>query len=609
MIEKMNLACVVSVEPKKDEMLKTLRDLGVMHISERNSADDKITARFALLQKLSLELGDYAPKEKTEEKVLDDEAFEELFEETKKSLERKSVLEESRAAKLLEIEKLRPWGDFSPREVRTLVSSGLDFHFYRIEKKELKKLNSDGDIKYIKLASVDKIDTVAVLGTLGDGIQAMEFVLPEKGISELEHEIKLCEEEISYIEKSLEKSAACLESYKVALLKTQNDTEYSSVSNTAKSEDGLVWIQGYIPVDETEKFVACAKENGWAYTFDTVEVDDGNVPTKVKYNKLTGLMKPVFDILGTVPGYGEYDISFWFLAFFTLFFAMIIGDAGYGTLFLIGSLIAAIKMKKFNNATLLLTVLSLATVAWGAITGTWFGLESAMNVPLLKALVIPGFANYPEYFGVETTSVQNSVMKFCFSIGVIQLSLACIMCIRRKISNKDLSLFADLGWLLAICALYFMVLFLVINQPTNVKAVAIVVGIGFLLVVLFGGMSPGKTFAEGLKAGLGNIFTVFLNTISAFGNVMSYIRLFAVGMASLAIAQSFNDMSSGFSGALVIVGIVIAVIGHVMNIVMGFLSVVVHGVRLNLLELSGQLEMEWTGLSYEPFSELKTLKK
>ena len=609
MIEKMNLTYVVSVEAKKDEMLSALRDLGVLHISERRNADDTITARFNLLQKLSMELADYAPKEKTEMKILDDDDFEELFTETKKALERKAVLEESRAIKLLEIEKLRPWGDFSPADIRGLVSSGLDFHFYRIDKKELKKLFNDESIKYIKLASVDKMDTVAILGTLGNDIQATEFILPEKGISELQHEIKLCEEEIAYLEKSLEKSAANLESYKNALIKTQNEAEYSSVGNTAVSEDGLVWLKGYIPVSETEKFVACAKENGWAYTFDIVNVDDGEVPTRVKYNKLTGLMKPVFDILGTVPGYGEYDISFWFLAFFTLFFAIIIGDAGYGVIFLLGSIVAVIKMKKFNNGTLLLTVLSVATVIWGAITGTWFGLEGAMKIPFLKALVIPSFANYPEHFGMETASVQNSVMKFCFSIGVIQLALACLMSIRRKISRKDLSLFADIGWLLAICALYFMVLLLVINQPTNVKLVAITVGIGFLLVVLFGGMSPEKTFVEGLKAGLGDIFTVFLNTISAFGNVMSYIRLFAVGMASLAIAQSFNDMSSGFSGALVIVGMIIAIIGHVMNIVMGLLSVVVHGVRLNLLEFSGQLGMEWSGKAYEPFSELKTLKK
>ena len=161
---------------------------------------------------------------------------------------------------------------------------------------------------------------------------------------------------------------------------------------------------------------------------------------------------------------------------------------------------------------------------------------------------------------------------------------------------------------MAICALYFMVLFLVIGQSTNLGIVAAVVIVGFLLVVVFGGMAPGKTFAQGLKAGLGDAFTVFLNTISAFGNVMSYIRLFAVGMASLAIAQSFNDMAAGFHGPLVIVAAVIMLIGHGLNIVMGFLSVVVHGVRLNLLEFSGQLGMEWSGTAYDPFRKRDKIK-
>ena len=609
MIEKMNLTHIVALEQNKDQMVSALRDLGVLHISEKCSADEKINARFALLQKLSIELSEYAPKEKTDETILNDDDFEEIFQNTKKALERKAVLEEERTNKLLNIDKISAWGDFDPQKVKELKENGLDFHFYRIDKKELKKLSETQDIKYIKLASVDKMDTVAVLGELSRDITATEFSLPEKGISQLKSEIMLCETELAKINDTLKNYALQLESYKAALIKTQNDAEFSSVKNTAKSQDGLVWLTGYIPVSETEKFVACAKENGWAYQYETVEFDDGFVPTKVKYNKLTSLMKPIFDILGTVPGYGEYDISFWFLSFFTLFFAMIIGDAGYGVIFLIAAIVLVLKSKKITNATLLLTVLSVATIIWGAVTGTWFGLESAMKVPFLKALVIPSFANYPQYFGMETASVQNSVMKFCFSIGVIQLSLACLMNIRRKITRKDLSMLADIGWLLSICALYFMVLFLVINQPTNIKIVAAVVAVGFLLVAVFGGMSPEKTFAQGLKSGLSDTFTVFLNTISAFGNVMSYIRLFAVGMASLAIAQSFNNMSAGFSGPLLIVGIIIAAVGHIMNIVMGFLSVVVHGVRLNLLEFSGQLGMEWSGTAYEPFKRTKQLKK
>lgn len=116
-----------------------------------------------------------------------------------------------------------------------------------------------------------------------------------------------------------------------------------------------------------------------------------------------------------------------------------------------------------------------------------------MDVPLLRSLVIPTFANYPAYFDVSTTQ-QNAIMKFCFILGTVQLSLACVMNIRRKLKEKDLSWVADLGWLAAIDALYFVVLILLI--------------------------------------------------------------------------------------------------GHGLNIVMGLLSVVVHGVRLNLLEFSGQLGME-----------------
>ena len=145
--------------------------------------------------------------------------------------------------------------------------------------------------------------------------------------------------------------------------------------------------------------------------------------------------------------------------------------------------------------------------------------------------------------------------------------------------------------------------------PGNLVQGAVGLIAGFLLVVCFGGMAPGKSFGQGLKAGLGDAFTVFLNTISAFGNIMSYIRLFAVGMASLAIAQSFNNMAFSFKGPLVVAAVLILLIGHGLNIVMGLLSVVVHGVRLNLLEFSGQLGMEWAGIAYDPFKKGDKIKK
>lgn len=223
-----------------------------------------------------------------------------------------------------------------------------------------------------------------------------------------------------------------------------------------------------------------------------------------------------------------------------------------------------------------------------------------MHVPFLKAMVIPSFANYPEYFGLTATAQQNVIMKFSFTVGAIQMALGAILAIKKKIPEKNLSWVADLGWTVAVIAMYLLSLNLVIGENINMAPVGALIGVAFLLVVLFGGMSPDKSFSQGLKAGLADAFTVFLNTISCFGNVMSYIRLFAVGMAGLAIAQSFNAIGAGFSGPLVVFGVLIVFIGHALNIVMAFLSVVVHGVRLNVMEFSGQAGLEWTGIAYEP---------
>ena len=607
MIEKMKVLHVICRSEKRQQLLQGLRDLGIVHLAEKAPSDKAWTERFDSLSRLMILLQEQkAPQKET---LLEDAAFETLYHSTLAAVEQKKDLEAQRSVLHSSIEKLRPWGDFSAADIADLKKQGFDMAFYRVDKKTLEAMQADEACKFLLLAPVDGMAAIAVLGGLPAGYTANEFALPEKGLGEWEQELAKCDADIAACDKVIAEAAGYLGSFRAQMLKAQNDAEYSAVSNTVTDEEGLLWLQGYIPAEQVDAFRRAAAEHGWAWAMDDPAEDDENVPTKVKYNKITRLMIPVFDILGTVPGYREYDISFWFLGFFTLFFAMIIGDAGYGFIFLLAAIGLTVKTKKPGDAALLLWVLSIATIIWGTVTGTWFGLEGAMKIPLLKSLVIPGFANYPEYFGVTTAAQQNNIMKFCFILGTVQLTLACIMNIRRKLKAKDLSLVSDLGWLLAIDALYFVVLYLVIGEEVDLLPVAAVVIAGFLLVVLFGGMAPDKTFAQGLKAGVGDAFTVFLNTISAFGNIMSYIRLFAVGMASLAIAQSFNNMALGFKGPLVAAGAVIMIIGHGLNLVMGLLSVVVHGVRLNLLEFSGQLGMEWAGTAYDPFHKLDKIKK
>ena len=608
MIEKMKVVSIVAQASQKDALLDGLKKLGLLHVREKQCADPDCLQRISDLSAVELALQEYAP-ETPSQAPLSDEDFEALYQGAKAALENRQTLSTQRAALAARAEALEKWGSFSPQDFDFLRSHGLDLHIYRMDKKTLARLRAEETVPFLRLKQVEKMEVVALWSPLPEGLAADEFQIPPKSLDELRQEIAQLDQQAADGEALLRRAAAELPSFRAQILKAQNAVEYPGVPNPAASEGAPTWLTGSVPADNVDAFNAAAAEHRWAWAMDDPADDDELVPTKVRYNKVTRLMVPIFDILGVVPGYREYDISFWFLAFFSLFFAMILGDAGYGVLLLIGAVILTVKTHKLSDATMLLWVLSIATIVWGALTGTWFGLEAAMKVPILRAVTVPILANYPDYFGVSATVQQNAIMKFCFILGTVQLSLACVMSIRRKLTERNLSWIADLGWLTAICAIYFLALYLVIGENIPLAPVGACVGIGFVLVVLFGGMAPGKSFSQGLKAGLADAFTVFLNTISAFGNVMSYIRLFAVGMASLAIAQSFNNMAVGFEGPLVIVAALIMIVGHALNLVMGFLSVVVHGVRLNLLEFSGQLGMEWAGIAYDPFKNQDKIKK
>ena len=605
MIEKMKMVHIVTSASNKKEMLKGLRDIGIVHLAERQSADREVTERLQNLQRTANTLKEYAaPKQEASKEILSDAEFNKMYSDVQDALDRKSNLGQTISAANAEIDRVRAWGDFSPEDVKALREDGYDFHFYRMGDKEFQAAAADENVRMFRLASVDKMNTAAVLGPLPAEIQATEFMLPEKSMTQLQQDIAAAQEGIEACNERLKSASIYDESFKAEMLKTQNEMNFSAANATAQGDGDFVWLSGYVPEAELDKFKAMAAEKKCAWAVEDVADEDDQIPTKVRYNKVSKYIQPVFDILGILPGYREQDISLWFFLFFTLFFAMIIGDGGYGVLILILTIALTVMKKGTKDIRFLLYVLSIATVVWGAVTGTWFGMESAMKVPFLKAMVIPQFATYPEFFNLDANVPQNMIMKFSFTIGAIQMVLGSLIAIKEKLAKKDLSWLSNFGWAIAVVAMYLLSLNLVIHEDINLVTVFGLIGVAFVLVLLFGGMSPDLTFGQGLKAGLANAFTDFLDTISCFGNVMSYIRLFAVGMAGVAISQSFNGIAAGMHGPLIILGVLVVLIGHALNIIMCFLSVVVHGVRLNVLEFSGQVGLEWTGIPYEPFKEL-----
>ncbi len=607
MIVPMKKVSVIVQAHNKNSMLKALRKEGVMHIyteSVRTEKSEVLKKQYDDLVKVRSSLLDTVDSKKVpKQKSVSEEVFVELHDRFQQLLDTRARLDEEVTKDNVSIEQLRPWGDFNPDEIAKLALDGVPLAFYTISKKDLKAL--DPSIPYIELAPLGPLQAIAVIdATLDSKVGATRFSIPEKGLSELQERNAYDKDRLVEINASLKEALIYLDAYQYRMDRTDQELHFDQVYETSDGGEDLTWITGYLPEPDEMAFSKFASNQGWGYMIVDPNEED-NPPTKVKYAKGTGIIKPVFDILGTIPGYRENDISLWFLLFFTLFFAMIIGDAGYGLVFLLAAAGMHLKAKKANTMVLLIYVLSAATIVWGALTGTWFGSKMILeSIPFLQELVIPSISNYPELFGLDAVTAQNQVMKFCFIIGTVQLSLACVLNIVHKAPKKDISLFADIGWMIDVLAFYFIVLQLVIGESVNFVIAGGAVGVGFVLVVVFGAQGPGISFGKGLASGLGGFFTTFLNTISCFSNIMSYIRLFAVGMASVAIAQSFNSMAGGMlSGFAAIAGVLVLVIGHSLNLVMGLLSVVVHGVRLNLLEFSGQLGMEWTGISYEPFSQ------
>lgn len=236
----------------------------------------------------------------------------------------------------------------------------------------------------------------------------------------------------------------------------------------------------------------------------------------------------------------------------------------------------------------LLRTIAVATIAWGAATGTWFAIPSlwaALDAPRIEWLT-----------GPDPLTAKNHVMLLCFFLGALHLTLAHGWAALRSI--KSLAALAQVGW---IACTWFM--FAIANQmvlgDTMPSVMWTVLLVGVALIVLF--MTPlGK-----LKEEWFNHVMLPLSLVSNFVDVVSYLRLFAVGVAGFEVAKAFNHMAAEAAsggGFGLVVAALIAVFGHSLNLALCAMGVLVHGVRLNTLEFSAHLGLQWNGVSYRPFA-------
>jgi V/A-type H+-transporting ATPase subunit I len=589
-----------------DDSLNELAGAGVVHLHEcRGSSVDSesVMASVQTLEKAQIILGSLKAGKKEKPGRISGDPFE-LAAEVIRLDEEQKQLRDQHDRLLKDHSRFASFGDVSVNDLALIRDRGTDLRLYRLDKDTLKAVPDDRE--WISLGRSQGKTLAAFVADRDRPLPAEwePLDVPESGETERTARLDTVNTRLMEIRQQLIDHVSVKTLIETELKKRQDLHLWESVKAGLGKEGELSYLNGFVPAGKLDQLKSLAARKGWGLLVDDPGEED-SVPTLLKTNAVTGLLKPVLDMLGILPGYREYDVSFFFLLFFSIFTAMLIGDAGYGFIFLgvslLGIIITLGKKKKVPTALALLTVLSVVIIIWGAATGTWFSSKTLAANPFLSRLKLGFFSGTPE----ESNWV---IMFISFFLGVFQLCLACLQGFVREF--PQLKSFARLGWFGTLVVTYFFVLSQLLDVTFPPFLVYVLIA-GVAMIFIFGSQEKGKNFFKGLMDGfLGNLLPNILNVIGTFSNVMSYIRLFAVGMAGVKIAEIFNGMAAPLAtGPGIIAAVLILLVGHGLNIALGLLSVMVHAIRLNILEYSGQLGMEWSGFKYDPFSVKKTEMK
>ena len=544
MIVKMRHLDLVCVALEKESTLERLRELGVVHLDLRSASGSAVVAA----------KGEAADAEKAVRLII--KAREginkkEGLEVRPHPVEEILALDADREHLKNEADELsrlitqyEPYGDFDPALARKIMEAGVDL----------------------------------------SSVVSLPEKLPEIRLSEMRARLEKCETRIA---AATARIAGCDENAVLRRYPALADKIAFECAKELMAESGAVaFVSGWVPQNRCDAVADAAHECGWGLLIRE-PLEGETPPTLIEPPKLFRPVKALFDGLGIAPAYTESDVSVPFMCYFSLFFAMLVGDGAYGAIFLAATLLLRRKLPR--SWFLMLAVFSSATVLWGVLSNTWFGAQIPLcaDWPTVKWLADPSYGN---------------MMLLCFTIGVSHLMLARLW--NGVCRLPDSTAAAEFGWAGVLLFMYFVTNSIVGIFPA-IPAWAFWM-FGASLVAVFGfSVKPAELKTRGAELGM-----LPLNIMSALGDIISYVRLFAVGLASVKVAENFNSMATGLvsSGnawwlnALMSVAMVaILVIGHGLNLAMAGLSILVHAVRLNTLEFSNHKGVTWSGTAFNPF--------
>jgi V/A-type H+-transporting ATPase subunit I len=605
MVARMKKFTFLVFHKEYDQFLHDLRELGMIHVvvKENTTLNEDELHQYISEAKLLNEA------KKTLEKVIDKKSPLSLNEpelERGKQIpalieqieDEKSLLTQQLQVSIKERDALRPWGNFDPENILQLEHEGYHFHFlitpdrfYNPEWEELYNaviITREGSKTYFVTYSKN--------ADLADELNLEEMKSPEISLEELEKLITSLRMKIAEQDKALRQLTADMPSLEAALKELNTKIIFTRVAHsaTAVAEEKLKLLQGWAPV-ENEKEIAAYLSSKNAY-FEMAEPQpEDDVPIKFANNRFTRLFEPIAELY-MLPKYNEIDLTPYFAPFFMIFFGLALGDVGYGLFLFTGATLASIFMKEKLGKTMrgmlrLVQILGASATVCGLLTGGFFGFN-------IYDLNIPFFRNMKEQVYFD----NQQMFALSLILGVIQIMFGMFLKVFNRIRQFGfIHALSTIGWVVLLLSVIVAYLFPAVLTMGGVVHMVI---IALSAIPIFFFNSPGKNPL--LNLGLG-LYDTYNMATGLLGDVLSYVRLFALGLSGGILASVFNSLALGLKPDNVIAGsivfLIIFLFGHAMNIFMTVLGAIVHPMRLTFVEFYKNAEFTGGGKRYNPFKK------
>ena len=605
MITKMKKLTFLVYHKEYDAFLNNLRDLGVVHIAEKQQgmADNsalqekiRLSARLSATIKLLQNI-------KTEEKVTDDSETVlaskgmQILDEVDELLNHKSSLQQQILAYEKELAVLEPWGDFSPESIAKLRDSGYDIGFYISTEANF---NEDWIEAYNAMV-INRVASKVYFITFTKTNQEIDLdveriKLPDRSYGQTQELIQCNKEELLRQEETLQNIARKdIPSLLAARKELNGEIEFDQVVLNTEPAAGekLMLLQGWLPASEEDPIVAYLNSQSVYYDIKKPAPED-NVPIQLNNKGLFAWFEPICKLY-MLPKYNELDLTPFFAPFFMLFFGLCLGDSGYGLFLLLGVTLYRLLAKNIGQTMKpilsLVQLLAASTFFCGMLTGTFFGAN-------FYDLDWPFIQRMKHAIAMD----NNDMFQLSLLLGVIQILFGMIL----KAVNQAI----QFGFKYAVGTIGWIILLVSVGLAAVLPAVFPMGGTAHLVILAIAGAmilfynSPDKNIFINFGLGLWDSYNMVTGLL---GDILSYVRLFALGLSGGILASVFNSLAVGMSPDNVIAGpivmVLIFVIGHSINIFMNVLGAMVHPMRLTFVEFFKNSGYEGGGKEYKPFSK------